>query len=93
MFLCLSSHFQKYFLPHLNGALLDISGLAEAVNSGLIVDSDEGTSGVDIVVGAGHIIALPGFQKRRYTYYSAIVELLGAASFMPFKYLLSWWLI
>ena len=68
MFLCLSSHFQKYFLPHLNGALLDISGLAEAVNSGLIVDSDEGTSGVDIVVGASHIIALPGFQKRRYTY-------------------------
>jgi len=77
------------FLPHLDGALLNISGLAESINSGLIVDGDEGASGVDVVVGAGHIIALP-FKKTLNCISTAV---LGAASFGLSQYLLSWWLM
>ena len=53
------------FLPHLDGALLNISGLAESINSSLIVDGDESASRVDVVVAAGHIIALP-FKEKAY---------------------------
>ena len=73
----------------MDGALLNISGLAESINSRLIVDGDEGASGVDVVVGAGHIIALP-FKKTLNCISTAV---LGAASFGLSQYLLSWWLM
>ena len=63
IFIVASLSIFKSFGPHLNGALLNFSGLAEAINSGLIVDGDEGPSGVDIVVGAGHIVALPQVEN------------------------------
>ena len=62
--------FKSFFLPHLNCALLNISGLAESINSSLIVDGDESASRVDVVVAAGHIITLPfkenAFIKLQY---------------------------
>ena len=43
----------------MNSALFNIPGLAEAVNSGLVVDSNKSTGGVDVVVGASYIVSFP----------------------------------
>merc|ERR1719336_2063609 len=46
-------------VPHLNSALLDIPSLAEPIDSSLVVDGDQGSGRVDVVVRTSHVIALP----------------------------------
>jgi len=47
-------------IPHLHCSLLLAGLLLETIRTGLVVDSDQGSSRVDIVVGAGHSVTVPG---------------------------------
>jgi len=47
-------------IPHLHCSLLLAGLLLETVRTGLVGDSDQGSSGVDVVVGPGHSVTVPG---------------------------------
>jgi len=47
-------------IPHLHCSLLLAGLLLETVRTGLVGDSDQGSSRVDIVVGPGHSVTVPG---------------------------------
>jgi len=47
-------------IPHLHCSLLLAGLLLETVRTSLVVDSDQGSSRVDVVVGAGHSVTVPG---------------------------------
>jgi len=47
-------------IPHLHCSLLLAGLLLETVRTGLVVDSDQGSSRVDVVVGPGHSVTVPG---------------------------------
>ena len=49
-------------VPHLHLAGGHVPRLGEALRTRLVVHVDQGAGGVDVVVGAGDILALPGNQ-------------------------------
>jgi len=46
-------------IPHLHCSLLLAGLLLETLRTSLVVDGDQGSSGVDVVVGTGHSVTVP----------------------------------
>ena len=80
----------------MNSALLDIPSLAESIDSGLVVDGDQGSSRVDVVVGPGHSITIPEQESGAFLIpllpglLTGNVVLLLVISDLVLKVVLSW---
>ena len=83
-------------IPHLHSSLLLAGLLLEALRPGLVVDGDQGSSRVDVVVGPGHSITIPEQESGAFLIpllpglLTGNIVLLLVISDLVLKVVLSW---